>query len=277
MVCPLGAGADRRRRGPAGPRRPRPARRPATPGRLFAFAAVVSGGLLIALNSQLTFFIDDWEVLLHRRGFSVDAFFSDHAGHPSMRLVAVYKAIQATFGMGSLTPYAVVSTLVFFTSVILLFIWMRRRVGDWLALAAALPLLFLGAAYEDLLSPFQLGYFAPIACGIGALLALEGGDRRGDVICCALLVLAISFQTVGLIFVAAARSRSPGIGSCARASGSSCSRLPSTRSGISAGADSDASQLSFENLATAPGFILDGYASRSRRCSGSPPRAPTPR
>ena len=118
---------------------------PRLPVALFAFAVVVSGGLLIALNAQLTFFIDDWEVLLHRRGFSVDAFFSDHAGHPSMSLVAVYKALQATFGMGSLTPYAVVSTLVFIASVVLLFIWMRRRVGDWLALAGALPLLFLGA------------------------------------------------------------------------------------------------------------------------------------
>lgn len=234
---------------------------PRLPVALFAFAAVVSGGLLIALNAQLTFFIDDWEVLLHRRGFSVDAFFSDHAGHPSMSLVAVYKALQATFGMGSLTPYAVVSTLVFIASVVLLFIWMRRRVGDWLALAGALPLLFLGAAYEDLMSPFQLGYFAPIACGIGALLALEGGNRRGDVICCALLVFAISFQTVGLVFVAAAavaiawdrelRARAWVV------------LLPAALYALwylGWGRSSDASQLSFENIATAPGFILDGYA-----------------
>ena len=234
---------------------------PRLPVALFAFAAVVSGGLLIALNAQLTFFIDDWEVLLHRRGFSVDAFFSDHAGHPSMSLVAVYKALQATFGMGSLTPYAVVSTLVFIASVVLLFIWMRRRVGDWLALAGALPLLFLGAAYEDLMSPFQLGYFAPIACGIGALLALEGGNRRGDVICCALLVFAISFQTVGLVFVAAAavaiawdrelRARAWVV------------LLPAALYALwylGWGRSSDASQLSFENIATAPGFMLDGYA-----------------
>ena len=43
-----------------------------------------------------------------------------------------------------------------------------------------------------------------MACGIGALLALERGDRRGDLICCALLVLALTFQTLGLVFVAAA-------------------------------------------------------------------------
>ena len=187
-----------------------------------------------------------------------------------MSLVAVYKALQATFGMDSLTPYAVVSTLVFIASVVLLFIWMRRRVGDWLALAGALPLLFLGAAYEDLLSPFQLGYFAPIACGIGALLALERGNRRGDVVCCALLVFAISFQTVGLVFVAAAAVAIAWIASCAPAPGSSS--LPAALYALwylGWGRSSDASQLSFENIATAPGFILDGYAARSRRCSGS--------
>ena len=75
---------------------------PRLPVALFCAALVVSGGLLLALTSQLTFFLDDWDVLLHRRGFSVDAFFTDHAGHPSMGLVAVYKAIQATFGMDSI-------------------------------------------------------------------------------------------------------------------------------------------------------------------------------
>jgi len=182
---------------------------PRLPVALFCAALVVSGGLLLALTSQLTFFLDDWDVLLHRRGFSVAAFFTDHAGHPSMGLVAVYKAIQAIFGMEDLAPYAVASTASFLASVALLFVWMRRRVGDWLALAATLPLLFLGTGAEDLLTPFQIGFFVPMACGIGAMLALERRDRRGDAICCALLVVAVCFQTLGLIWVAASASQSP--------------------------------------------------------------------
>ncbi|MDX6581439.1 MAG: hypothetical protein QOI10_623 [Solirubrobacterales bacterium] len=259
--------------GAASPAAPGPARRdrgaglraligdPRLPESLFGFAVVVSGALLVALNSKLTFLIDDWEVLLHRRGFSVHAFFLDHAGHPSMSLVAVYKAIQATFGMDSLTPYAIAATLAFLASVVLLFVWLRRRVGDWLALAATLPVLFMGTAYEDLLSPFQLGYFAPMACGIGALLALERGDRRGDIACCGLLVFALTFQTLGLIFVAAAlvtigfdrelRSRA-WIGA-----------IPAVLYALwyLGWGSSDANQLSFDNVATSPGFIVDGYAS----------------
>ena len=228
---------------------------------LFCAALVVSGGLLLALTSQLTFFLDDWDVLLHRRGFSVAAFFTDHAGHPSMGLVAVYKAIQATFGMEDLTPYAVASTASFLASVALLFVWMRRRVGDWLALAATLPLLFLGTGVEDLLTPFQIGFFVPMACGIGAMLALERRDRRGDAICCALLVVAVCFQTLGLIWVAAA-AVAIGLDRELRAR-FWVFAVPAAIYALwyLGWGDSDANQLSFENVATAPAYIVDGYAS----------------
>ena len=106
---------------------------------LLGIAAAVSGVVLVVLNSNLTFFIDDWEVLLHRRGLSPDVFLEPHAGHPSMGLVTLYKAIQVTFGMSSVTPYAVASTAVFLLSVVLLFVWMRARVGAWLALAGVAP------------------------------------------------------------------------------------------------------------------------------------------
>ena len=105
--------------------------------------------------------------------------------------------------MSSVTPYAIASTAVFLLSVVLLFVWMRRRVGAWLALAGTLPLLFLGAAYEDLLTPFQVGYFAPVACGLGALLALERGRPRDPA---ALLRAAgrraHASRPIGLAFVA---------------------------------------------------------------------------
>jgi hypothetical protein len=234
---------------------------PRLPVALFAAAVAVSGVLLVALNAQLTFYVDDWEVLLHRRGFNFDDFMIPHAGHPSMSLVAVYKVIQATLGMDSLTPYAIASTLVFLASVVLLFVWMRSRVGDWLAFAGTLPLLFLGTAFEDLLTPFQIGYFAPMACGIGALLVLERGGRRTDFACCLLLVLAISFQTVGLVFAVGAGVAIFLEGDLRRRGWVAI--VPMLLYGLwyLGYGDSDANQLSFENLATSPAFIVDGYAS----------------
>ncbi len=230
------------------------------PAALLAAASAVSAVLLIALCSRLTFLIDDWDLLLHRRGISLDTFMVPHGEHPSMSLIAVYKLIQATIGMGSLTPYAVVATLTFVASVILFFVWASRRVGERLAVIAALPLLFLGTAWEDLLTPFQLGYFAPMACGLGALILLDRRDRRGDAWCCALLVLALTFQSLGLVFVVGATVALLLDGSIRG------------RAWVVAvpfilyclwwvGWHSDNNQFTFDNLATAPAYVLDGFSS----------------
>ncbi len=169
---------------------------------LLAAAATTSAVLVLVYMSHLSFFLDDWDLLLHRRGFSPDVFLNDHGGHLVFANVAIYKAIQATFGMDSQMPYAVVSTATSLAAVVLLFIYVRRRVGEWVALAASVSILFMGAAYDDLLLPFQMCFFGSVACGLGALLALERGDRRGDLIACGLLVLGLLFNEIALAFAA---------------------------------------------------------------------------
>jgi len=233
---------------------------PRLPRLLFGLAALASGVLLIVLSSRLTFFIDDWDVLLHRRGFSLDVFLQPHAGHPSMLLVALYKAIQAIFGMDSVTPYAVVATLVFLLSAVLLFAWMRRRVGDWLALAGVLPLLFCGAAYEDLLTPFQVGFFAPVACGLAALLVLERGRPRDPLICCALLVVGLCFQTIALAFVVGVGVKLALDGELRRRAWVPLVPIALYAIWYLGWGHNGPHQFTFDNLATSPAFVLDGYA-----------------
>ena len=107
-------------------------------------------------------------------------------------------------GIDSAFPFQIVSTLVFLLSATLLFIYLRRRVGDWPALLGSALILFLGAAWIDLLWAFQIGFSGSIAAGLGALLALDRDDRVGDRIACALLVVSISFSELGVPFVAGA-------------------------------------------------------------------------
>ena len=94
------------------------------------------------------------------------------------------------------------ATASFLASVALLYVYLRRRVGDWVALAAVLPILVMGSAYEDLLSAFQIGYFGSMAFGIGALLAIERADGRGDAFACVLLVASLAFAEIALAFAA---------------------------------------------------------------------------
>ena len=169
-----------------------------------AAAIVGSGAYLLILQSHITFFADDWNFIVDRRGFSVGAFLDPHNDHIALAPVAIYKALMELFGTTSAVPFQVVSTFVFVLSVVLLFVYVRRRVGDWLALLACVLILFLGAAWTDLLWSFQIGFSGSMAAGIGALLALERDSRRGDVTACALLVAATAFSELGIPFAVGA-------------------------------------------------------------------------
>jgi hypothetical protein len=171
------------------------------PRLVLAVAVAASGALLLVLLSHLTFFGDDWDPLLYRRGFNLDVLLKPHGEHILLGPTLIYKGIQATIGMESLVPYAVISTASFLASVVLLFLYLRGRVGAWVALAGVLPVLFMGTAWEVLLWPFEVSFTASMATGIGALLALEQRDGHRDPLACALLVVSLAFSELALSFV----------------------------------------------------------------------------
>jgi hypothetical protein len=166
---------------------------------LGAFVAL-SGVVQIALGSHLVLYGDEWNMVFERRGLSAGVFLDPHNSHLIVAVVAIYKLLLATFGMTSPLPFHVTSTLLYLVAAVLLFVYTRRRMGDWLALFGTTVILFLGSSAVDILSPFQMFFSGSIAAGIGALLALDRDDRPGDVIACLLLVVATSFSEVGLAF-----------------------------------------------------------------------------
>jgi hypothetical protein len=173
--------------------------------------------IVIGLVSDLSFIADDWELLVKRHGFSAGTYLDPFHEHIVLGPAVVFKALLAVFGMGSALPFFTVSTAVFLLSAVLLFVYLRPRVGDWLALIAAVLILFLGAAFEDLFWAFQVGFFTSMAAGLGMLIALDRGDEAGDRAACALLVVSLAFSSLGLIFavgalVDLALSRRPGAG-----------------------------------------------------------------
>ncbi len=109
----------------------------------------------------------------------------------------IYEAIFALAG-ANYTAFVLVNIAALFAAVGLLFELVRRRVGPLAALAPCVLLLFLGFAREVLLWPFDVHTLAAIALGLGALLALEREDRRGDLLACILIVLSILTIEVGL-------------------------------------------------------------------------------
>jgi hypothetical protein len=107
-----------------------------------------------------------------------------------------------TVGMGSVLPFRLVSTAMLLVGALALFAWVRRRLGGWPALVATIPVLFLGAAFDDFLWFSSITFLGSMAGGMGALVALDRRDRLGDWLTCFGLVVSMLFSSLWLAFAA---------------------------------------------------------------------------
>lgn len=171
---------------------------------LLAVAMAAAAALLLHYGSGLTFFQDSWEFLMHRRDPSVANLLEPHNEHIVLLPVLITEASLRLFGMDSMTPELVLLVALELVVAGLLFVYARRRLGPWPALFAAVLLLFLGPAWQDLLWPFQVGFVGASACGLAMLLALENESERWDMAACALLAVSIAFSSLGIAFAVAA-------------------------------------------------------------------------
>jgi hypothetical protein len=230
---------------------------------LLGLALALAAGLLLALQHELTFFQDTWAFLMRRRELSADALLQPHNEHIVLLPVAIESLLIAVFGMTSAAPEQVVLTLALLTAAVLLFVYVRRRIGPWPALFASVLLLFVGPAWQVLIWPFQIGFVGALCSGIAALLALDRGDRRGDLACCAFLVLAIAFSSLGIAFVVGAtvdvlqRRRSHGL---RRAYVAAVPLLLFAAWWAGWGHDAE-SHVTLDNVLGSPEYVFDGLAS----------------
>jgi hypothetical protein len=171
---------------------------------LLGLALLAAAVVLLSYGHGLTWFQDSWEFLMNRRGFSADAIFTPHNEHIVLIPVLITQLSLRIFGMDSMLPEQVVLTALLLGTAALVFVYVRRRVGPWPALMAAVVLAFLGPAWQDLLWPFQIGFAGSAMTGVAMLAALESEDRRWDAGACALLALSIGFSSLGLAFAVAA-------------------------------------------------------------------------
>jgi hypothetical protein len=180
------------------------ARHLVTPPTAFAVLAISSIAWLMHEGRSTTFQDDEWSWLLYRRGTSLEVFLRPHNEHLSVIPIAIYKAFLQIFGMSSSAPFRLLDALLVAVCAGLTFVLARRRVGGWAALAPAAVLLFFGPAWRDIIWGFQIGYLGSLAAGLGAFLALERRDRRGDAVACLLLTISVSCSSVGLALLVGA-------------------------------------------------------------------------
>jgi hypothetical protein len=164
----------------------------------FALLALLLFVLLYIKGNGMTFYFDEWDFVLRRHRDTAGVFLEPHNEHFSLVPVIVYKILFATAGLDHYEPYRIVALVLHVTIAALLFVWVRRRAGDVIALAGATLLLFLGAGFEDVLWPFQIGFLFALAAGLGAFLLLERDTRVADAAAMVLLGVSLASASLGI-------------------------------------------------------------------------------
>ena len=169
---------------------------------IFGAAAATAVIWLMVLGRGLTYFIDEWDFInaAATTGYWHNVL-KPHNGHPSIVPFSVYWALMHTVGLRRYWPYQLVLVLLDVLCGWLLFVLLRRKVHPAVAAAASAVLMLLGAAWQDLLWPFQIGFLGSVAGGLAALLLMDRDTRRSDIGACAVLVVSVGCSGVGLPFL----------------------------------------------------------------------------
>jgi hypothetical protein len=163
-----------------------------------AVALLVAAGLILYLLRGTTLFFDEWLWAQSRRGSSVSTFLDSYNGHLSLVPILIYRVLFAVGGLHDYLPYKLTAIAGHLACVLLLYVYLNRRVGPPLALMAAILILFFGPGWQEILWPFQIAWLVAIGTGVGALLMLDRRDRRGDVLACLLIAISLASTSIGV-------------------------------------------------------------------------------
>jgi hypothetical protein len=163
-------------------------------------AMAAAAALILYLNRGTTFSPDQTFFFLDTPDLDVGGVFEPRTGHLVATTRLAYKAILETVGADYLA-FRLLALAALLLSAALFYAVIKRRIGAVPALAPTLVLLFLGSAWQHVVVPNGFTVMSSIAAGLAALLALERGDRRGDIAACALLTLSVVSYSTGLAFL----------------------------------------------------------------------------
>ena len=154
--------------------------------------------LLLYMGRSLTFYYDDWNFVTQDYGGGIHSLLAPHVGNISVFPIAVYKVLFHLVGLNHYAVFRLVVIALHLVSAGLIFVLASRRIPRVPALLAMALVLFLGAAWEDLLWAFQIGYMLSIAGGLAAWVLLERKDRLGDLGAMVCLVIAAGSSSLGI-------------------------------------------------------------------------------
>ena len=159
---------------------------------------VIAFVYLMLAGRGTNFYFDDW-AWIDARHSGLHQIFASYNQHLVVLPVGLYQLLFRTVGLNHYWVFRTLETLAHLSCVAVVFEFVRRRLGA-VALPVAIPFAFLGSGWEYVTLPINFGFVAAIALSVGALLALERDDRKGNVLVCLLLVVAVACADLAVPF-----------------------------------------------------------------------------
>jgi hypothetical protein len=164
---------------------------------VLALALVVYAVVAMRFTRGTTIFVDEVNYFTVHDGFRPGALLSPLNGHLVLGVRAIYAAVFGLFG-ADFTLLRLIHVVGAMLVAGLLFVLLKRRIGAPAALGPVVLLLFLGSGWEGNFIVSGLTHVYSLAGGLGAILALERRDGRGDVLGCALLTVSVATWSMGV-------------------------------------------------------------------------------
>jgi hypothetical protein len=160
---------------------------------------------VLHLTSYKTFFFDEWTFIVSRRPWDLGLILLPQNGYLTVIPILAWKVLFVAVGLRSYVPYEAVLLATHVTTVLLMFVLIRRRSGDLPALGASATLLFLGSGGENIVYAFQINWVGSAAFGLLAMILLDGNPPFPGRLPAVSLALLCSLlcHSIGLAFVAA--------------------------------------------------------------------------
>ncbi|MEO6628828.1 MAG: hypothetical protein ABIP03_09695 [Aquihabitans sp.] len=172
----------------------------------FGLAVVVAVPVILYLNRDQWFFLDEWDFLSTRQLTSPASLLRPHNEHWYTVPIVLYRLVFRLVGLHHYWPYQVLTVSAHLVAAVLIRVVMRRAgVSPWLATVAATVFVYFGTGRENIGWAFQVGFTAPLAFGLVHLLLVDHDGRvdRRDVAGMGFGVLGLMCSSVGVTMVPA--------------------------------------------------------------------------
>lgn len=167
--------------------------------------SVLSSVAVVFLGRTLTFWQDEWRLIA--ADLAPMDYLAPHNEHWFTVPTLLYRGVFAIVGLHSYVPYLVLLVILHAVAVAGVYSLARRRLPPIPAMALILPLLVLGAGYENLYWAFQIGFVGSVAAGAWGISILESDDPRAGPWGSGVLLVGLASSGIGLFFLGIALVR----------------------------------------------------------------------